>query len=49
MNDTPLFLLNVLMASGVVVLFLSGNVGLALIALFGSALLSLKLNRRRAH
>lgn len=48
MNDTPLFLLNICMAIGVVILFLSGNVGLALIALFGSALLALKLNRRRA-
>ncbi len=46
MNSAPLFVLNVVMAIGIVVLFLSGNIGLGLIALVAGALVALKLNRR---
>lgn len=43
-----LFALNIAMAVVVVVLFLSGNIGLGLIALFGAALIALKAGRRKA-
>lgn len=43
-----LFGLNIAMALVVVVLFFSGNIGLALIATFAFALLALKLGRRHA-
>ena len=39
-------MLNVILASVVVVLFLSGNIGLGLIALVGFALLAFELNKR---
>jgi hypothetical protein len=42
-----LVILNIAMAIVVVVLFLSGNIGLALIALFAGALIALKLSRAR--
>jgi hypothetical protein len=41
-----LFALNIVMAVVVIVLFASGNIGLALIALFGFALIALRLGRR---
>ena len=42
------FLLNIAMGVVVVVLFLSGNIGIALIALLAFALVALKLGRRPA-
>ena len=42
-----LFLLNIAMGTVVVVLFLSGNIGLALIALLAFAVVALKLGRRK--
>jgi uncharacterized membrane protein len=42
------FLLNIVMGAVVVFLFLSGNIGLGLIALLAFALVALKLGRRPA-
>ena len=44
---SSLFLLNIAMGAVVMVLLLSGNIGLALIALLAFALIALKLGRRR--
>jgi len=47
MNRTGPFVLNIVMAIVVVVLFLSGNIGLGLIALVAFALVALRIARRR--